>query len=82
MSPLPFQTSKAALGEELYRALTEDGSEIGGLISALGVADEQSAGRVASAIEAAIHLWQRKIVKRNQVRNLFRIFSSTSLQSS
>lgn len=63
-----MQSSKAALGEDLYRALTEDGFEIDATMSALGITDERTAARAASNLEAAIHLWQRKNSKRGQVR--------------
>lgn len=60
-----FQSGKACLGEILYRYLTADHFSPERLLDHLDLSSEYSTLETANTIEAAVHIWKRKCLKRS-----------------
>ena len=62
-----FQSGKACLGEIIYRYMTADKFSPECLLDYLDLSSEYTTLEIANRIEAAVHIWKQKYMKRRMM---------------
>lgn len=65
--PIFFQTGKDCLGEIMYNYITADQFSPESLLDYLDLSSEYTTLEIANRIEAAVHIWRQKCLKKRLV---------------